>query len=60
MAKRKGVRKTRGAGTKLAGKKMRGKGFVDELIRTQGPGIIGSVVGEMLKLGLSRAMAPKK
>lgn len=61
MAKRKSVKKQKGHGVALAGGKRRqhGKGFVGDLARSQGPSIAGSVLGELIKMGLSRMLAGK-
>lgn len=57
MAKPK-VRKSRGSGVTLAGgkRKMKGKGFAGDIFRSQAPSIAGSILGEVIKLGLTKML----
>ncbi len=63
MTKKSSTRKTRGKGTKLAGscgcRSMRGKGFMMDVAKSQGPQILGSILGEIVKMGLSKAISKK-
>jgi len=59
--KKKSCKSCKGRGVTLAGgkRRQRGKGWAGDFARAQAPNILGSIAGELLKMGLSKMLAPK-